>query len=273
MGRFDRKVVLITGAASGQGRSHALAFAEEGADLAICDIEGPIPSVPYAHGDPDHLAETAELARRHGAKVIDRLVDVREFDRLAAFVEHVADELGPVDVAIANAGIASFGKFDELSDAQFSELFDVNVKGVWNTFKAVAPTMRERRSGRLIATGSANSVKSYPNVAHYSAAKHAVHGLVKSIALELGEFGITANTVCPGNVNTGMINNQAITQTVGAEPGSEESLRQAFASLNVLPGGWMDPVEISRAMLYLASDEASRITGTALLVDMGMSIR
>jgi SDR family mycofactocin-dependent oxidoreductase len=273
VGRFDGKIVLITGAARGQGRSHALAFAREGADLAICDLGSQIASVPYAHGDPAMLEETAERARELGAKVLSELVDVRDYAALAAFVERAGTRLGQVDVAIANAGIASFGPFDELSNAEFSDIFDVNVKGVWNTFKAVVPGMRKRRYGRLIATGSANSIKSYPNVAHYSAAKHAVHGLVKSIALEVGEFGITANTVCPGNVNTGMINNEAIAETVGAEPGSEESLRQAFASLNVLPGGWMEPEEISKAMLYLASDDAGRVTGIAFPVDMGMSIR
>jgi (+)-trans-carveol dehydrogenase/(-)-trans-carveol dehydrogenase len=132
--------------------------------------------------------------------------------------------------------------------------------------------MRERQYGRLVATGSAASIKPFAHAAHYVAAKHAVHGLVKTIAIEVAQDGITANTVCPGNVATDMIFNDAMYQVANPEEPTKENLDIAFAALNAQPGGWMDIAEITNAMLHLASDQASRMTGSMMIVDMGMTI-
>jgi SDR family mycofactocin-dependent oxidoreductase len=274
MNRYEGKTVLITGAARGQGRSHALAFAREGADLALCDIDGGIDSIAYTPGSPAQLEETAELVRAEGRRVITAAVDVRDFDAVKAFTDRTVAEFGKLDVAIANAGIASFAdSAAELTEEQFDDMLDINLKGVWHTFKAAIPPMRERRYGRLIATGSAAAIKPFHGAAHYVAAKHGVNGLVKTIAIEVAIEGITANTVSPGNVGTDMIFNEAMYAAVDPVEPTKEHLDEAFSALNAQPGGWMEPEEISKAMLHVGSDEAGYMTGSMLVVDMGMTIK
>jgi SDR family mycofactocin-dependent oxidoreductase len=272
MSRFTDKTVLITGAARGQGRAHAVAFAREGADLALCDIDGTVESIAYETGSPEQLEETAELVRAEGRRAITELVDVRDFDAVQAFSDRAVAELGKIDVAIANAGIASFAdSAANLTEKQWDDMLAINLKGVWHTFKAVIPHMRERRYGRLVATGSAAAIKPFHGAAHYVAAKHGVNGLVKTIAIEVADEGITANTVSPGNVATDMIFNESMYAAVDPDEPTKEHLQEAFSTLTAQPGGWMDPEEISKAMLYVASDDAGRMTGSMLIVDMGMT--
>ena len=273
MNRYEGKTVLITGAARGQGRCHAVAFAREGADVALCDIDGKIGSIAYEPGSPAQLEETAEMVRAEGRRAITAAVDVRDFDAVEGFVDRTVSELGQLDVAIANAGIASFASSAaELSEEQFSDMLDINLKGVWHTFKAALPPMRERQYGRLVATGSAAAIKPFHGAAHYVAAKHGVNGLVKTIAIEVATEGITANTVCPGNVGTDMIFNEAMYAAVDPDEPTKEHLDAAFSTLNAQPGGWMEPEEISKAMLHVASDDAGFMTGSLFVVDMGMTI-
>lgn len=272
MSRFEGKTVLITGAARGQGRSHAIAFAREGANLALCDIDGTVDSIAYETGSATQLEETAYLVRATGRKAVTGSVDVRDFDAVKAFSDRAISALGKIDVAIANAGIASFAdSAAELTEKQWDDMLDINLKGVWHTFKAVIPHMRERRYGRLVATGSAAAIKPFHGAAHYVAAKHGVNGLVKTIAIEVAQEGITANTVSPGNVATDMIFNESMYAAVDPDEPTKEHLEEAFATLTAQPGGWMDPEEISKAMLYVASDDAGRMTGSMLIVDMGMT--
>lgn len=274
MRRYDDKVVLITGAARGQGRAHAVEFAREGANVAICDLDRRPPTVPYPTGTREELEETAGLVRAEGGEALTGTVDVREFAQVASFTDAAIERFGKVDVCIANAGVVSFAPSAvELTEDQWRELLDINLTGVWHTFKAVIPHMRERGYGRLIASSSAAAFKVFAGAAHYVAAKNGVIGLVKTLAAENAEYGITANVICPGNVDTPMIQNDAMYGLVDPENPTREGLREAFAGLAAQPGGWMDSEEISYTMLHVGSDRAARMTGAVLMVDMGMTIR
>lgn len=271
MNRFEGKSVLVTGAARGQGRSHAVAFAREGADIAISDLCAEIDSVPYSLSSSDDLAETQAQCESAGAKVVSAQVDVRDYAQLDAFVGRAVDELGKVDVAVANAGVFGFGKTDELSDDQFRDMLDVNLIGVWHTMKAVIPHMERRKFGRIIATGSAASFIVHQNLAHYCAAKHGVIGLAKTVALEQAPNGITVNVVCPSSVGTDMIRNPAIFGLMSPDDPSEEAVKAVHMSMNPIPIPWVAPEEISAAVMYLASEEARNITGSEIKVDMGIT--
>jgi SDR family mycofactocin-dependent oxidoreductase len=270
---FAEKSVLVTGGARGQGRAHAIAFAERGASVGVCDIAAQIQSVPYDLAGAADLERTGELIEAVGGEVVLGTVDVRDFAELAAFAARIEARFGGPDIVIANAGIVSFAAAEEMSDEMFSDVLDIDLKGVWNAFKAGIPGMRGRKFGRLLATGSAASLKAIPNALHYTAAKHGIVGLVKTVALEVAADGITANMVSPGNVGTDMVFNEALYELFDPANPTRASLEAALEEKNALPGGWMDSTEISKALLYLASDDASRVTGTNLFVDMGMTIK
>jgi SDR family mycofactocin-dependent oxidoreductase len=271
MRRFEGKTALITGAAHGQGRSHAIGFAREGADVAICDIAEQIGWIPYPLGTGDELEETRRLCEAEGARVIVERVDVRDYGQVKAFVDRAAAELGKIDVLVPNAGIFTFGQLHELPDEQFGDMFDINVKGVWHTCKAALPHMIERGYGRIVAIGSSASLIGYPNVGHYCAAKHAVLGMIKSLALEQAANGITANVVCPSGVGTVMIRNEAAYAVVSPDDPTDEGAAEAYKSLNAIPVPWAEPEDITGLVLFLASDEAKYMTGGEVKIDMGLT--
>ncbi|MGH9294393.1 MAG: mycofactocin-coupled SDR family oxidoreductase, partial [Acidimicrobiales bacterium] len=204
MKRFQGKVVLITGAARGQGRAHALAFAAEGADIVALDICGQISSVPYEMATPAELEETAEGVAKAGARVLARACDVRSQTELEEAVKQASDELGPIDVLVANAGIFGLAPVWEITETAWADMMDVNLTGVWRSVKAVAPSMMERRGGSIVLTSSVNGAEAGVGFGHYVAAKHGVVGLMRSVALELGPYGIRCNAVMPGAVDTPM---------------------------------------------------------------------
>lgn len=271
MGRFDGKVVLVTGGARGQGRSHALAFAREGADIAFCDIAAQLDSVPYRMARPEDLDETVKLVEELDRRCVGVRADVRDQDQVHAFVDRARTELGRVDVLLANAGIFSFSTVAEMTEDLWQEMIDVNLTGVYHAMRAVLPIMIEQGSGRIIATSSTAGKMGFPNVGHYVATKWGVIGLVKSVAQEVGAHGITVNAVCPASVDTDMIQNEAAYRLfLPDHPNpTREDAAPAFQTLNPIPVPWIEPVDISNAMLFLASDEARYITGETLAVAAG----
>lgn len=271
MRRFEGKVVVITGAARGQGRAHALAFAEEGADVVALDICSQIPSVPYEMATRADLEVTAESVTRAGARVLARACDVRSSRQLEQAMKEAAEELGPVEVLVANAGIFGLAPVWELTETAWADMIEVNLTGVWRSVKAVAPYMIDRRSGSIILTSSVNGLEGAVGFSHYVAAKHGVIGLMRSVALELGPYDIRCNAVLPGAVDTPMTDWQAMYDVMAGRPnGTPEDRLTSGRNWSALAGtALLPPSAVSRAILWLASDDAAEITGVCLPVDAG----
>jgi SDR family mycofactocin-dependent oxidoreductase len=271
MGRMDGKVALITGAARGQGRSHALRLAQEGAEIIAVDVCAQLDSVPYDMATPDDLAETAKLVEDLDRRVITHQADVRDLGALQAAVEEGVAELGHLDVVCANAGIASFAPGWELSEETFQEMIDVNLTGVWKTLRATVPTMIEQGTGgSIVLTSSIAGLRAFPNLARYTAAKHGVTGLMRTFAVELAPYNIRVNSVHPTTVSTGMIHNEPIYELfLGVQGATYADAQVGMTTLNAMKVPWVEAVDISNAVLWLASDEARYVTGTTQIIDAG----
>ncbi len=272
MGRLDNKVALITGAARGQGRAHALRLAEEGADIIAMDICAPVPSVPYDLAELGDLETTAKLVQQLDRRILFRQGDTRDLAGMQDLVTEGVAAFGGIDIVVANAGIASYGPAWELTEEQWQEVLDVNLTGVWKTTKAVIPSMIERgRGGSIVLTSSVAGLIAYANLAHYTAAKHGVTGLMRGLSVELAPHNIRVNSVHPTTVNTSMINNAAIYDLFfpGAEGLTQEQVVNGFVHMNGMKVPWVEPVDVSNAVLFLASDEARYITGTTQVIDAG----
>jgi SDR family mycofactocin-dependent oxidoreductase len=271
MGRFDGAVVLVTGAAKGQGRSHAIGFAREGAGLvAICDLARQLDTAGRM-GTAEELEETADLVRSHGAKCETTIVDVRDDDQVGPWVDRVVRDHGAVDVLVCNAGIASYASYDKVPLSWWHEMVDINLGGVAGAMRAVVPHMVRAGRGRIVATSSMAGRQGVENCVHYSAAKWGVIGLVKSAAVELGPIGITVNAVCPMSVDTDMCHNEATYKLFMpdiADPTREDAAK-AFTVLNTMEVPWLEPADVTEAVLFLASPAARYITGEALAVAAG----
>jgi SDR family mycofactocin-dependent oxidoreductase len=279
MGRVEGKVAFITGAARGQGRSHALRLAQEGADIIAVDIAEEIESVKriYPGASEADLAETVKQVEALDRRIVARKADVRDYDALKAAFDEGLAELGRVDIVSANAGIFIFGEqVQDVTDQDWDDVLDINLKGVFHTVKAVVPTMIEQGTGgSIILTSSTAGIKGTPNVSAYTASKHGVVGLMKTFALELAPHSIRVNSVHPTGVATDMILNQATFKLFrpDAESVTQEEAAEVFRTTNALPIPWVEPVDISNAVLFLASDEARYITGVQLPVDAGYTIK
>jgi (+)-trans-carveol dehydrogenase len=275
-GRLEGKVAFVTGAARGQGRSHAIRLAEEGADIIAIDICAPIDSVPYELATPDDLAETAKEVEALDRRILATEADVRDFGAVKAALDTGVAELGRLDVVSANAGIVSYGESADLEEQTWQDMIATNLTGVWHTTKAAIPHIKAGgRGGAIILTSSAAGLIPYLNLSHYTASKHGVVGLVKALALELAPDMIRVNTVNPTAVNTPMVNNQATYSLFsgGIENATLEDVAPALVDVNALPIKWVEPVDVSNAVVFLASDEARYITGVALPVDAGVVIK
>ncbi|WP_116949564.1 mycofactocin-coupled SDR family oxidoreductase [Jiangella endophytica] len=278
-GRVEGKVAFITGAARGQGRSHAIRLAQEGADIIAVDICEDIPSVTrfYKGATEADLAETVEQVEALDRRIVATKADVRDHDALKAALDDGVAQLGHVDIVSANAGIFIFGDQSHLvSEEDWKDVTDINQTGVWHTCKAAIPHLIEQRTGgSIIITSSTAGLKGTPNVAPYTASKHAVVGLMRTLALELAPHSIRVNTVHPTGVDTGMIQNEATYRLFlpDADHPSRDDAAPIFATTNALPVPWVDPVDISNAVLFLASDESRYVTGLELKVDAGYTIK
>jgi (+)-trans-carveol dehydrogenase len=275
-GRVAGKVALITGAARGQGRSHALRLAKEGADIIALDICRQIETVPYPLSTPEDLEETARQVKELGQSVVTREVDVRDGEALIAAVNDGVAQLGGLDIVIANAGILSVGASFELSEQTWSQVIDINLSGVWRTTKAAVPHLiAGGKGGSIVLTSSIAGLIGQPGIGHYVAAKHGVVGLMKTLALELAPLNIRVNSIHPTNVDTGMIMNEATYRVF--LPDDPHPTREKFAvpagEMNALPVPWIQPGDVSDAVLFLASDEARYITGISLPIDAGAAIK
>jgi SDR family mycofactocin-dependent oxidoreductase len=275
MGRFDGKVVLITGGARGQGRSHAVRFAQEGADVAFCDIAAQLETVPYPMSTPDDLAETVRLVEDLDRRCVAVQADVRDRGQLDAFTEQARTELGRIDFLLANAGIFTFSTVAEMDDRTWRETIDTNLTGVFHAMRAVLPAMVAQGYGRIVATSSMAGKTGFANIAHYCAAKWGVIGLVKSVAQEVAGNGITVNAVCPTGVDTTMIQNDAAYRLFlpDVQNPTREDAAPAFQGLNAIPVPWVEPIDISNAMAFLCSDEARYITGETIAVAAGQNAK
>jgi len=275
-GRVEGKVAFITGAARGQGRSHAVRLASEGADIIAVDVCAPIATAPYPMADPADLDETVKLVEAEGRRIVARQADVRDPAALRAIVDEGVAELGRLDIVLANAGIAHYAKAVDLADDDWTEVIDVDLNGVWWTVKAALPHLIDGgRGGSIVLTSSTAGLRGLQNCVHYVTAKHGLVGMAKALALELGRHDIRVNTIHPNSVNTDMLQNPPTWNLF--LPGREDPTQEEFArisrSLNVLPTPWSEPSEISDVVLFLVSDEARRITGIAFPVDAGQSVR
>ncbi|MDD7965467.1 mycofactocin-coupled SDR family oxidoreductase [Actinomycetospora lemnae] len=271
-GRVEGKVAFITGAARGQGRSHALRLAQEGADIIAVDI---CEAVPYEVSHPateEDLAETVRQVKALDRRIVARTADVRDIDAVEAAVEDGVSQLGRLDIVSANAGVVGTPTpAESLPEDEWRTMIDINLSGVWHTVKATIPRLKAGgEGGSIILTSSVAGTRGYANMAHYVSAKHGIVGLTRTLAMELAPDSIRVNSIHPTQVNTDMIHNQPIYDLFTGKPGAtREQFAEASGRLQLLPVPWVEPVDISNALLFLASDEARFITGAALAIDAG----
>jgi (+)-trans-carveol dehydrogenase len=277
-GLLAGRVALVTGAARGQGRSHALRLAAEGADVIGLDLCAQVESVAYPLATPADLAETVRGVEAQDRRMVAGEVDVRDLAALETFVAGAVAELGGrLDVVVANAGIAGAGHSTlAMTAAEWADMIDVNLTGVWHTAKATVPHMIEAgNGGALIVTTSVAGSRAYTGIGHYVAAKHGATGLMKAVALELAPHRIRVNAVAPTNVDTPMIQNEQLWRRTC--PDLEHPTRADYEararSVNILDEAWIEPADVSEAVLYLAAESGRFLTGTTLPVDLGRLLR
>ncbi|GAB3008374.1 mycofactocin-coupled SDR family oxidoreductase [Mycobacterium bourgelatii] len=277
-GRVEGKVAFITGAAHGQGRSHAVRLAQEGADIIAIDVcKRVVKDSPIPPATPEDLAETANLVKGLNRQIFTAEVDVRDYDALKAAVDAGVEQLGRLDIIVANAGIGNGGDtLDQCTEHDWQEMIDVNLTGVWKTVKAGVPhIIAGKRGGSIILTSSVGGLKAYPHCGNYVAAKHGVVGIMRSFAVELGQHMIRVNSVHPTHVSTGMIMNEGTWKLFRPDlenPGPDD-MAPICQMFHTLPVPWVDAEDISNAVLFLASDEARYVTGVTLPVDAGSCLK
>ncbi|MDG5482666.1 mycofactocin-coupled SDR family oxidoreductase [Mycolicibacterium gadium] len=263
MSGLDGKVVVVTGAGRGTGRVHCQRFADEGADVIALDAA-------EVAGDLD---DTAREVRDRGRRCVAAMVDVRDADAMSAAIDAAVGELGRLDVVVANAGVHTAGAPTwELSDETWQNTLDINLTGVFHTVKSAVPHIGGG-GGSVVIISSTNGLRGTPNSAHYTASKHALVGLARTLANELGSQRIRVNTVHPGAVGTAMVLNDATFRRLCPDVPNPTAADAAevLKARNLLPVGWVEPVDIANAVVFLASDEARYITGTQLVIDAGLT--
>lgn len=267
-GRLAGKVAFITGAARGQGRAHAIRMANEGADIIAVDVAGKLPPcVPYRPATPDDLAETVRLVEATDRRILASVVDTRDFDGLRTAVDEGVATLGRLDIIVANAGIAAPQVWNDITPESFRDVMEINVTGTWNTVMAGAQKIIDgARGGSIILISSAAGLKMQPFMVHYTASKHAVTGMARAFAAELGKYSIRVNSVHPGPVNTDMGTGDMVA-AIGSATETNPQLANMLTPF--LPSWVAEPEDIADAVCWLASDESRFVTATQISVDQG----
>jgi (+)-trans-carveol dehydrogenase len=265
--RLAEKVAFITGAAQSQGRAHAVRFAEEGADIIAVDICRQLDIAAYPMGTAEGLAKTAEEVRARGRRVHSAVADVRDPKGLAAVVDAGVTELGRLDIVAANASITSVQPHEEVTPEIWQTTLDINLTGVWNTCKVSIPHLVAAGGGSIIITGSSATVRGLPFYLPYVASKHALLGVTRCLALELSNRNVRVNIVLPTGVDTPQGHSPILPGLLEGRP----DLGPVF--MNSLPVTRIESVDVTNALVYLASDEARYVTGSTLTVDAGATIR
>lgn len=274
MADLTGQVAFVTGAARGQGRSHALALAEAGADIIAVDACADVKTAPYHLATREDLDSTVKEIEALDRRVVAVQADVRDSAALDEAVREGVAELGRIDILVANAGIWALGRLWEITDEQWQEMLDINLTGAWRTVKAVVPHMIEQKRGSIVLTSSVNGFEAGGGMTHYVAAKHGVLGLMRNAAVELGPYNIRCNAICPGIVDTKMNDWQGAYDMMAGHEGGTAQDRQvnAFGWSALAGRGLLAPSTISRSVVFLASDDARDITGVALPVDGGHAV-
>ncbi len=272
MGRVDGKVALITGGARGQGRSHALCLAQEGADIIAIDICGPIKGVPYPAATPEDLDETVRLVRETGRNIVAIQADTRDARGLEESIGKAVESLGGLHVVVANAGILIVAPWDQVTDETWQTVIDVNLTGTWNTLRATFPHLIAGGGGSVMVISSNAGLAGLPFLAPYVASKYALTGLAKAMANEGARHNIRVNSIHPTGVETPMTSNfDANTGFGELTQGLQENPRLAGMFTNTMLVDVIQPIDVSYAVLYLASDESKYVTAHAMTVDAGIT--
>ena len=276
MGRLDGKVALVSGAARGQGRSHCIRLAEEGADIIAFDVCAEIVGAPYPSATRADLDETARAVEALGRRVIAAPADVRDMAAVDRLVDQGVTEFGRLDIVAAQAGLSHRPeRLHALPDGLWHDMIDVTLTGTWNTVRAAVPPMLAGgRGGVIVVTGSVAALRGGANIGHYVTAKHGLRGMVKSLSRELGPERIRVNSLAPSNVATDMLLNQSTYNLFcpdRAPDATREEFEEVAKGMHALPVPYVDPIDVSNALVFLASDEARYITGVTLAVDAGSS--
>lgn len=274
MGMLDGKVALITGAARGQGRAHATTSAREGADVVLLDITEPVATTQYRTATADDMTQTVQEVEALGGRAVVVPGDVRSQADLDYAVEQGINAFGKIDILIANAGIWGLKPFWDLDEQSWNEMIDINLTGVYRSARAVARHMMDRQVGSIVITSSSNGLEPGPNYAHYVASKHGVIGLMRNIALDLSPYGVRANAICPGAIDTPMNDNQAgYDLFAGHDGGTPEERIEAAYRFHALKGrSLLPPQAIADTALYLNSELAAAVSGVVIPVDAGHTV-
>jgi SDR family mycofactocin-dependent oxidoreductase len=266
--RYAGKSVLVTGAARGQGRAHAVRLASEGADVALVDVCRDFPTTGYDGATEDDLAETVRLVEEQGRKGVPYVVDIRDRPALQAAVDDAVTQLGGLDVVVANAGICTGSRFLDITAEQWEATVGVNLTGTFHTLQTTVPVMIEQgRGGAIVVTSSVAGLRGLPYLADYVASKHAITGLARTVANEVAQHRIRVNSIHPANVPTGM----TTPELFGLVAEDARTLAPIF--MNALPSTYTTAEDIAAAVAWLCSDEATNVTGVALPLDMGTLLR
>ncbi|MCF6391193.1 mycofactocin-coupled SDR family oxidoreductase [Mycobacterium sp. MBM] len=277
VGPLDGQVAFVTGAARGQGRSHAVRLAKDGADIVALDICSPVSdTVDYPSATDDDLAETVELVEAQGSRILARAVDIRDLAATELLVNEATDMFGRLDILIANAGVLSWGRLWELSEEQWDTVVDVNLSGTWRTIRAVVPAMiAAGNGGSIVIVSSATGLKATPGNGHYSASKHGLVGLTNALAIETGEYGIRVNSIHPYSVDTPMVQVAAMTDLFASWPHYLHSFapmpfRPLDATGEPTSSDVLLPGEVSDVVAWLAGPGSATLSGSQIAVDRGV---
>jgi (+)-trans-carveol dehydrogenase len=275
MARLDGKVAFITGAARGQGRSHAVRLAEEGADIIAVDICQTIPTAPGPGPGPAELDVTIEAVESLGRRIRAAQLDVRDLEAMTAFVAKSAGEFGRLDIVLANAGIAGTAPTLEMDEEVWQTMMDINLTGVWKSLKASVPhIIAGGRGGSVVITSSLAAVTANEHTAHYSAAKSGLIGLMRVLAKELAPHRIRVNTVHPTTVGTEMILNESTYRHFRPDLDypTRDDFEETARTLNRMPIPYVEVADVTNVVLFLVSDEGRYVTGSQQLLDAGGSL-